>query len=864
MNKQSIVVLNLFLVSFSQGCKKRSHNDGKIEAARKETIESRFGPNILLRDLERLPSAEQKTAFPKGLLNNKGFVVGEEVPIKGISLLTSTSSDQDAFDAENAAGEKVRVKRIDAMEPVKMKQGGWWVTPIHATLIAETGEVLLTGWGRQDRDRGDSPSGLAPVCDVGSQLFHSGKRRYGVTFKFDPNVPIAPGESTEKSSASGSFVNDKSEPDVTYLVKGIHEAVNASESSFERQVYYCAGHVPLPDGKIFYTGGSKYRNLGASGMHRELIRYKKDGKVINVEFDPKNAAQAEILKNAELNGAKVVIESAPELDEVEFGVDYPKIFDPKSAPNPVTGRQSFVALTNLGYLGDLGPDVSSDASIPGFQRINTMWYPTNTRLPASRILTIAGTYRWSPNRDIANRSMQIFDYRCFLNAANCSGKSVWIGLSRHDYTPQEIAPGIRDYIHSFLLPKPILHSCGGKKAKEYHVAVSGWPGKVFLVDTESEINANTARNKEEAAARFCEAPEGQRPAGANSADGAQGWSSSSALIYTGEILRMGGYFDPRVAQRVDLYNPYASQGCVNFKELSGGKIKSCSSYRFINTAITRESPATVLLPDGKVLVTNGWDDGQSFEQNSADYSQAANARTRIQIIDPALGLYDANGEVTGELFSQPFAKGAAYFDIVKSVEQSLAVFSEAPWTDPSLSADARTNHKEINNERGYHNIALLLKDGRVLLGGGTHVSGNVGCERPSMQIYSPPYLDHPEKRPVYSRDYKSIEFVVGSRDPIVIKYKGDKLFPSKASESSFGKSGVVLMAPGAFTHGFNQNQRYVGLEYKTAKNQTDQLFIYPPKDEFVSPEGEYLMFLVSESGVPSVGLKVVVKGKKLR
>jgi hypothetical protein len=48
--------------------------------------------------------------------------------------------------------------------------------------------------------------------------------------------------------------------------------------------------------------------------------------------------------------------------------------------------------------------------------------------------------------------------------------------------------------------------------------------------------------------------------------------------------------------------------------------------------------------------------------------------------------------------------------------------------------------------RGYHNVALLLKDGRVLIGGGRVYSDDkegkyrIGCERPELRLFSPPYL----------------------------------------------------------------------------------------------------------------------------
>ena len=41
--------------------------------------------------------------------------------------------------------------------------------------------------------------------------------------------------------------------------------------------------------------------------------------------------------------------------------------------------------------------------------------------------------------------------------------------------------------------------------------------------------------------------------------------------------------------------------------------------------------------------------------------------------------------------------------------------------------------------RGYHNMAALMKDGRVLVGGGMDYSGDVGCEHPNVRLYNPPY-----------------------------------------------------------------------------------------------------------------------------
>jgi hypothetical protein len=61
---------------------------------------------------------------------------------------------------------------------------------------------------------------------------------------------------------------------------------------------------------------------------------------------------------------------------------------------------------------------------------------------------------------------------------------------------------------------------------------------------------------------------------------------------------------------------------------------------------------------------------------------------------------------------------------------------------------------------------------------------------------------------------------------------------------------VVLMRPGAVTHGFNQSQRYVGCTFTKAAGA---LTVTSPPDGTYAPPGWYLLFLVDGGRVPSVG-----------
>ena len=62
---------------------------------------------------------------------------------------------------------------------------------------------------------------------------------------------------------------------------------------------------------------------------------------------------------------------------------------------------------------------------------------------------------------------------------------------------------------------------------------------------------------------------------------------------------------------------------------------------------------------------------------------------------------------------------------------------------------------------------------------------------------------------------------------------------------------VVLMSLGAVTHGFNQNQRYVGCTITGRTSNTVEATA--PPDGTIAPPGYYLLFLVDHDRAPSQG-----------
>src|SRR5690606_34755423 len=131
--------------------------------------------------------------------------------------------------------------------------------------------------------------------------------------------------------------------------------------------------------------------------------------------------------------------------------------------------------------------------------------------------------------------------------------------------------------------------------------------------------------------------------------------------------------------------------------------------------------------------------------------------------------------------------------------------------------------------RGYHSTALLLPDGRVLACGSTPY-GNYELR---MEVYSPSYLFRGARPRIVRIPQKRLTY----GEPFEVAYEG-------AVES------IALIRPGATTHAFDMDQRYVELTFPPQGR--DRLLVDAPIDEPHVPPGYLMLFLHSEPGVPSV------------
>ena len=170
------------------------------------------------------------------------------------------------------------------------------------------------------------------------------------------------------------------------------------------------------------------------------------------------------------------------------------------------------------------------------------------------------------------------------------------------------------------------------------------------------------------------------------------------------------------------------------------------------------------------------------------------------------------------------------------VDETTGVLPSEMW-DP----DTNTWKQMASSRRPrlYHSSAVLLPDGRVLLAGG----GAFGLAKneQSGEIYSPPYLfkgPRPTVTTAPDRLHYGQSFTVDTPDASRIQK-------------------VSLVHMGTVTHNFDMDQRFMNLSMTAG---SDSVTVQGPTNANVAPPGWYMVFLIDNNGVPSMGQIVQVEG----
>jgi hypothetical protein len=166
--------------------------------------------------------------------------------------------------------------------------------------------------------------------------------------------------------------------------------------------------------------------------------------------------------------------------------------------------------------------------------------------------------------------------------------------------------------------------------------------------------------------------------------------------------------------------------------------------------------------------------------------------------------------------------------------------------DPNAGAGGTWTKRACMAEpRMYHSTALLLPDGSVLsAGGGPLVDGAGLTVYPSFEVYRPPYM------------FASRPQIVASSVPAQAAFFGSfDVDVTNAAASEIDT--VAFIRPGAVTHSFDHNQRYVAASFSVKDANT--ITVNTPANNKVAPAGYYMLFVVKD-GAPSSAVFVRLDG----
>ncbi|MBI5169883.1 MAG: DUF1929 domain-containing protein [Candidatus Eisenbacteria bacterium] len=144
----------------------------------------------------------------------------------------------------------------------------------------------------------------------------------------------------------------------------------------------------------------------------------------------------------------------------------------------------------------------------------------------------------------------------------------------------------------------------------------------------------------------------------------------------------------------------------------------------------------------------------------------------------------------------------------------------------------------------------MLPDGRILCAGGNATTSNALIGDPhhgdqhKLDLYSPPYLftlsGQPAPRPTIVSAPRRAAF-------------GERIVVTQSGNGSASR--MTLVRPGAVTHGFDENQRFIELAFHydfTNASGERVHHVTLPADSAVAPPGEYMLFVLNKAGTPSI------------
>jgi hypothetical protein len=235
---------------------------------------------------------------------------------------------------------------------------------------------------------------------------------------------------------------------------------------------------------------------------------------------------------------------------------------------------------------------------------------------------------------------------------------------------------------------------------------------------------------------------------------------------------------------------------------------------------------SVLYAEGKIMNLGGTPADWLPPTNTAeviDLNMGSPAWRQVAPMNHGRQYHNATLLPDGKVLVTGGSMGAGFNDY------SAKVLAAEMWDPAAETWTVMASHAQ---PRLHHAVALLLPDGRVMVGGGGQTGMGGEIEYRNVEFYSPPYL------------FKGARPTINSA-PEVVAY--GQSFPVETMDKNINR--VVLIRLPSVTHGFNQNQGFSKLTFGKSKKG---LTVFAPVDRNAAPPGHYMLFILDGKGIPSV------------